>query len=223
MQRTTGMRRSTLHSRRVRSAVVAVAALGGILGTTLLFETVAPANASTAGFVYLVEVLLTAAYGGLYESVGASIVAAGCFNYFFLPPLRKWVIAGPNDWVAFFAFLVTALIASELSASARRRAAEATGRQLEMERLYELSRAILLMKPGPSIAAQVASGVLRIYPIGGIAIFDSALHAASSAGECGITDLEPRLRVAARDRNTLDDPERETLIRPLVLGEKCIG
>lgn len=223
MQTTTGMRRSTLHSLRVRSAVVAVAALGGILVTTLLFETIAPANASTAGFVYLVEVLLTAAYGGLYESVGASIVAAGCFNYFFLPPLRKWIIAGPNDWVAFFAFLATALIASELSASARRRAAEATGRQMEMERLYELSRAILLMKPGPSIAAQVASEVLRIYPVGGIAIFDSALQVASSEGRCGITDLEQRLRVAARDRSSLDDPERETVIRPLVLGEKCIG
>ena len=60
-----------------------------------------------------------------------------CFNYFFLPPVRTWTISEPQNLVAWFAFTLTAIVAGELSAYARRRADEATRGKLEIERLYE--------------------------------------------------------------------------------------
>ena len=46
----------------------------------------------------------------------SSIVAMLCFNFFFLPPVGTFTIADPQNWVALFAFLATALTASQLSA-----------------------------------------------------------------------------------------------------------
>src|SRR5438046_1087849 len=77
-----------------------------------------------------------------------------CFNFFLLPPFYTFTLADPQNWVALFAFLVTAVVASQLSASAKQRASEATRRQQEMERLYELSRTLMLVDTRSSTAGQ---------------------------------------------------------------------
>jgi two-component system sensor histidine kinase KdpD len=94
-----------------------------------------PVNPTTAGFAYLVTILLVAARWGLPESVTASAAAAFCLNYFFLPPVRTLNIADAHNWVALSAFLVTSLVASQLSEVARRRNSLLRPRQTEMERL----------------------------------------------------------------------------------------
>ena len=121
-----------------------IAALGLVAAITFFFSRVAPVNDTTAGFVYLVAILLIATAGGLIESTIASVVAMLCFNYFFLPPIGTFTVADPRNWVALFAFLATSLIASQLSARAKRRTKDAIDRQNEIERLYSLSRALLL-------------------------------------------------------------------------------
>ena len=50
------------------------------------------------------------------------------FNFFFLPPVGTFTIADPQNWIALFAFLVVAVIASKLSAAAQSRAREAIAR-----------------------------------------------------------------------------------------------
>lgn len=59
-----------------------------------------------------------------------------CFNFFFLPPFRTLRIAEPQNLMAWAAFTITAIITGELSAYARRRAAEAEKQRVEIERLY---------------------------------------------------------------------------------------
>ena len=56
---------------------------------------------------------------GLIEGLVASVAGMLCFNFFFIPPIGTFTIADPQNWVAFFAFVVTAVIASHLSASAK--------------------------------------------------------------------------------------------------------
>src|SRR5438067_1115890 len=91
-------------------------------------------NPTTAGFAYIIVVLLIAARWGLAESVTASVAAAFCLNYFFLPPVRTLNIDDTHNWVAMSAFLVTSLVASQLSELARRRNGQLQQRQMEMER-----------------------------------------------------------------------------------------
>ncbi|MBZ5612170.1 MAG: DUF4118 domain-containing protein, partial [Acidobacteriia bacterium] len=59
-------------------------------------------------------VLTTATIWGFFEAALASIAATLTFNFFFLPPVGRFTIADPQNWVALFSFLTTALVASRL-------------------------------------------------------------------------------------------------------------
>jgi two-component system sensor histidine kinase KdpD len=100
-------------------------------------------NQTTVGFMFLVSVLLVSAYWGLRYAVVMAAAATAAYNFFFLPPLRTFVIADPQNWVALFAFLITALVASNLAERARREAEGARQRRREVERLYGLSQRLL--------------------------------------------------------------------------------
>ncbi len=156
---------------RIAAAIALVAAI------TLVFFRLIPVNATTAGFAYLVGVLIIGANWGLTESIAGSLFAVLCFNYFFLPPILNFTIADPQNWIALFAFLVTSITASRLSSQARNRAREALERQEEMERLYAFSRSILLTDPARSISKQLAALVAQTFQARAVALFDR------SAGE----------------------------------------
>src|SRR5215475_2362165 len=81
------------------------------------------ANETTAALALLLAVLFISAAWGLAEAIAASTLAALGFNFYFLPPIGVLTIGDPQNFAAFFAFLVTAVTASQLSAHARRRAA----------------------------------------------------------------------------------------------------
>ena len=104
-----------------------IAGLGLVAAATWIAFAGVHANALIAGFAYVLIVLIVAARWGLIESLLTSVGAMLCLNYFFLPPIGSFTIADPQNWVALFAFMVTAVTASQLSASARNRAAEAHG------------------------------------------------------------------------------------------------
>ena len=133
-----------------------VAGLGLVATTTwIAFEEI-HANALIAGFAYVLIVLVVAARWGLIESLLTSVAAMLCLNYFFLPPVGSLTIADPQNWVALFAFMVTAVTASQLSASARSRAAEAQARRAEVEQLYQISLSLLRMDATRSPGLQIA-------------------------------------------------------------------
>ncbi len=72
-------------------------------------------NATTVALAFLLGVLAISAFYGLRHAVFMSIIATLAFNYFFLPPIGTLTISDPQNWVALFAFLITAVAASELS------------------------------------------------------------------------------------------------------------
>src|SRR5215204_2053025 len=73
---------------------------------------------------------------GSRPAVLSSLFGVVCFNFFYLPPVGRLTIDDPDNWVALFAFLVTAVTAGQLSARAKRRAEEADAGRREIERLY---------------------------------------------------------------------------------------
>jgi two-component system sensor histidine kinase KdpD len=114
-----------------------VAALLGIAAATGLLQISAShVNPATAALGFLLVVLFVATGWGSRPAVFASLLAVACFNFFFLPPFGTFAIRNPDNWVAFFAFLITAFTAGQLSARAKRRAEEAEVSRHEIERLY---------------------------------------------------------------------------------------
>src|SRR6185436_16758753 len=107
---------------RIRTSCVALLA---VLAITAALAVTLGVNSTTAGFAYLILVFLIAASWGLTESIVASIAATACFTYFFLPPIHTWRIAESENWIALGAFLISSLIASQLSDRTKKRTTEA--------------------------------------------------------------------------------------------------
>ena len=99
-------------------------------------------NPTTAALTFLIAVLFISAYWGLVLAVAMSLACTLTFNYFFLYPTGTFTIADTQNWVALGAFLVTALLASNLAERARREAAKAI--TAEAARQSEGLRAALL-------------------------------------------------------------------------------
>jgi len=100
-------------------------------------------NPTTVALTLLLMVLWVAAYWGFRYSVFLAVLATLAFNYYFLPPIGTFTVSDPQNWVALFAFLATAGIASELADRARRQTADAIQRRRDVERLYAFSQRLL--------------------------------------------------------------------------------
>jgi len=118
---------SLLSSRLLRYGISVASVLVVTLGLIALDTRV---NTTTVALALLLVVLSSATFFGRNPALLSSFVAMLCFNYFFLPPIHTWTISEPQNLVAWAAFTITALVAGELSAYARRRARES-------ERLYD--------------------------------------------------------------------------------------
>ena len=92
-------------------------------------------RARIAAPLLLLDVVVIARFMGTGPALFTAIAGAAGYSYDFLPPVG-FAIADPDDWVAFFTFLGTAIGAGELASRAERRAAEAQAGREEIERLY---------------------------------------------------------------------------------------
>ena len=127
------MQRSLL-DHKLAGYVVAALSVGAL---TLLLRIVgAHVNAATVSLALLLNVLFIATRWGSLPALAASIFAMLCLHFFFLPPYGTFTIAAPDNWIALLAFLITAITAGQLSASARRRTEEAETGKREIGRLY---------------------------------------------------------------------------------------
>lgn len=115
-----------------------------VAGIILVFFRWLHVNPTTVGFSFLLAVLLISTTWGLRYATFTAILATAAYNFFFLPPLLKFTIADPQNWIALFAFLVTAVVASQLAERARRGTAHADQRRREVERLYAFSQQLWL-------------------------------------------------------------------------------
>jgi two-component system sensor histidine kinase KdpD len=193
-----------------------------VAATTFFFSRLVPLNATTAGFCYLVAILLIAAKGGLVEATIASIAAVLCFNFYFLPPLGTFTISDPQNWIALFAFLATSLTASQLSARAKMRAQESEERRNEIERLYSLSRGLLLIDTTRPIATQIAHQIFTTCGFTGIAIYTRSSGEIYQAG-LENSDIEEKLRESAMRSVVLKDDTSDLVVTPIRLGGEPIG
>ncbi len=146
-------------------------ALGTLLVVTIAYlRWLHVSNATTVALTFLLVVLVVAATSRLMVAAVTSIVAMLLFNFFFLPPLRTFTIADPQNWVALFVFLAVSLVASNLSSVARRRTEEALGRRDELTRLFDLSRDVLLMTESRQALPTLARTISRRFDLRYVAL-----------------------------------------------------
>jgi len=197
--------------------------LAGVAVVTFTAHAVIPANPTTAGFAYLLMVLLIASTWGFVEALLASLAATLAYNFFFLPPVGTFTIADPQNWVALFSFLATALIASRLSVKAEQRARDAVERQRDVERLYSFSRAILLIGDAEPFPKQLARQLVEIFELDAALLFDRRTGEIYRAGPRDFEGIEDQLRDAALRGSTFSDAQHSRVITAVRLGSEPIA
>jgi two-component system sensor histidine kinase KdpD len=191
---------------------------------TAFFRSTGFANATTVAISFLLVVLAVATLWGLAEAIAASFVATLLFNYFFLPPVGTLTIADPQNWVALFAFLVVSIVASQLSERARRRTQEAIEHQQETERLYTLSRMILMVGGSPSrVGGEIVRQILQIFEARGAAFFDNQSGEILRVGEELVPLSDAELKEIPLSGQFVQDTSKELIALPVNLGGKPLG
>jgi two-component system sensor histidine kinase KdpD len=123
--------------------------------------------------------------------------------------------------VALAVFLVTSIVASQLSGRARRRNVEALARQRDLERLYAFSRALLLSPGRPSMRAAIARHIADAFDLETVAVFDYRADTVSWAGPTEVASIEQKLREVARQAASLR--EGPMAVMAIQLGGAPIG
>src|SRR2546422_5433121 len=195
-----------------------------VAGITFFYRVIfSQANSTTVALTFLLGTLGLATGWGLLEGIVASVAGMLAFNFFFLPPIGTFTIADTQNWVALFAFLITAVVASQLSASARRRALEATRRQQEMERLYELSRGLMLLDKSSATASQVSQRIAQVFDLQSVAVFDRRADQVYRTGTEDLPISDGKLRDAALQGTAFHDPSLNLWVLALSLGGDPVG
>ena len=153
-----------------RELLVLVASIGAISAITAALRVLPDISSTTVALAFLLVVLAAATIARLRAAIVVSAAAMLALNFFFLPPVGRFTIADPQNWVALVAFLVVAVIASNLSAAAQDRAREAVERRNEVTRLFDLTRDVLLTTETAGAIDVLARHVARRFELTNVAI-----------------------------------------------------
>jgi len=151
-----------MNSRRIVETTRWILSCGALAGIVLVYRHWLHVNPTTVALTLLLLILLLAAEWGLRYAVVISVAATACYNFFFLPPAGTFTISDPQNWLALFVFLATAILASRLSQRARNQANEARSRQQELEILLHLSRELLQTESVATLVSSIPSTVASV-------------------------------------------------------------
>ena len=121
--------------------------------------------------VFLVVVVVTATQAGLVISLYSALLCAVSFDYFFLPPIHTFVLAGPQEWVSMLTFAVSSLVAGRVAERARKQKEQAEQRREDVERLYLLSQEMILHEDADGLIRDLPALVAKIFLLDSVVLY----------------------------------------------------
>lgn len=200
------------------------AALAIVLGITLFFRRTLPAvNQTTVALSFLLAILAVSAIWGMAIGAFMSVAAMLAFNYYFLPPVGTFTIADPQNWVALLAFLVTAIVGSQLSGRIRKEADAADQRRREIERLYAFSQKLLGEGNVIQLLNAIPNHIVEAFEAGAASIFLAEKQKFYRSGYGAPQLEEERLRTAFDRDEPMIDSAGGFCFASVRLGARPIG
>jgi two-component system, OmpR family, sensor histidine kinase KdpD len=194
-----------------------------VAGIAFIYRHLLVVNQTTVALTFLLAILAVSAVWGMTVSVLMSVVAMLVFNYNFLPPIGKFTIADPQNWVALGAFLVTSIMGSQLSARIRREADEAHSRRREIERLYKFSQKLLGEGNVIQLMNAIPNYTVESFEAGAAELFLPQKEKFYRSGY-GAAHLDEEKMKSAFDRDEMTiDVQQSIYFVPVRLGVRAIG
>ena len=180
-------------------------------------------NPTTVALTFLLLVLVVSTSWGLRCAIFLALLATLAFNFYFLPPVGTFTISDPQNWVALFAFLATAILAGELSDRARRETANANHRRRDVERLYSFSQRLLATDNVSELLNAIPSHVCQIFGGRSAAMYllssQETYRSDHRIDQPSIDDLK---MVSTRGELVIDKNSGTSIV-PLRLGTRLTG
>jgi two-component system, OmpR family, sensor histidine kinase KdpD len=189
----------------------------------LVYRRILHVNPTTVALTFLVMVQMAAFSWGLAYSVSLAIGCTLLYNYFFLPPIGSFTIADPQNWIALFAFLASAIFISNISENERRQTALREARRSEMERLYEFSNQLLMEENLHDVASHTPRVVASIFAFDAVTLYLTENDTAYSSDPRRSFVSLNELRAAARLPDAPRSRNNGVCLVPLVLGMRASG
>ena len=152
------LNQSGIASRSWWSAVIFL--LGALLLSTLTVVCFRfHVSSTTVGLLFLIIIVVVSLTANLITSVVFALIAYGLLDYFFTPPLFTLGMSQPLDFVAPFAYFITAIVINRLiwnvhQSNDERKRAEETLRKSQAE-LAHVTRLVSLGELAASIAHEI--------------------------------------------------------------------
>src|SRR5581483_11524627 len=186
-------------TRRLVAAGGSTAAVAAATGLVFALKPIAPVL--SLGVLYVLAVLVCAVLFGVAFAIAAAFASMLAFNFLFLPPVHTLTLTDARNWTALAVYLTTAVVASHLATSARRRATEAEQRERESALLADAAAAVLREQPLDEIRLRADDVLAR----GGV-----LAHARFEAGIAALVAL-------ADERRDLEAVRRSDAIKTVIL------
>ena len=140
-------------------------------------------------FLFLLVVVTQSVFGGFLPAAVVSVVAVGCVDYFFIPPVLEWQITDPIDAVGLLTYWVTSLVISRLASNAQREAEKAEKKRRETALLYGAASQLLSLEPEVAGGTQSLRVFREVFDLRAVCLYDGATSTL-------LTEGEPRYRLA---------------------------
>jgi two-component system, OmpR family, sensor histidine kinase KdpD len=194
-----------------------------VLGISVFYRFVLPVNPTTVALTLLLAILAVSTVWGIAVAVFMSVAAMLAFNYNFLPPIGRFTVADPQNWVALFAFLVVSVLASHLSSRVRQKAEDASARRREIEKLYAFSQGLLESGNVIQLLNRIPMQIVNVFEVGAAALLLAEKQKVYRSGPViPKLDLETLKAIVVRDEPLLDIANSICFV-PLRLGVRPIG
>jgi two-component system sensor histidine kinase KdpD len=212
------VKRSTLY--QILRFVTAAAIVSALI---LIYSRWLHVNPTTVGFSFLLVILIVSAVWGLPYAIFTAVLSTLGYNYFFLPPLYHLTISDPQNWIALFAFLFTAVVASELSERARREAWKSDQRRREVERLYDFSQQLLVSDNVYELLNSIPQYIVDSFGVSTAAMLVEGRETYFfDAASQSLFPTEQLKAISSRGEPVLDR-ERRVCFMPLRMGVRSVG
>lgn len=180
-------------------------------------------GSTTVALALVLAILAVSTVWGMVISVSMSIVAMLAFDYYFLPPVGKFTIASPENWISLFAFLIVSILASHLSARARQQAEYASARRHDVEKLYNLSQGLLESGNVIELLNRIPAQIVNVFEVGAAALLLAEKQKVYRSGPVvPHLDLESLKAIVAREEPVIDVANSVSFV-PVRLGVRPIG
>ncbi|HWE84485.1 MAG TPA: ATP-binding protein [Terracidiphilus sp.] len=141
------------------------------VATVDVLLTLAHMKETAAGLVFLTLVVGFATRAGFATSLYVAVLCAISFDYFFLPPVHTFRLAGVQEWIEMLSFLASSAVVGRLAERARRHTRQAQQRREDVERLYALSQEMMLHEDANRLIRELPKLIQRCFALDEVVLY----------------------------------------------------